>query len=30
MTADRVPPADMRIGDKERDEVIAFLHDAFA
>ncbi|WP_157519755.1 DUF1707 SHOCT-like domain-containing protein [Herbidospora daliensis] len=30
MTADRVPPAAMRIGDKERDEVTAFLHDAFA
>ncbi|TKK87008.1 DUF1707 domain-containing protein [Herbidospora galbida] len=30
MTADRVPPAAMRIGDKERDEVTVFLHDAFA
>ncbi|WP_066364346.1 DUF1707 SHOCT-like domain-containing protein [Herbidospora mongoliensis] len=30
MTADRVPPAELRIGDKERDEVTAFLHDAFA
>lgn len=30
MTADHVRPADMRVGDKERDEVTAFLHDAFA
>ncbi|WP_459803366.1 DUF1707 SHOCT-like domain-containing protein [Herbidospora sp. RD11066] len=30
MTADRVPTAELRIGDKERDEVTAFLHDAFA
>ncbi|NAS21635.1 DUF1707 domain-containing protein [Herbidospora sp. NEAU-GS84] len=34
MTADRLPPmvpaAAMRIGDKERDEVTVFLHDAFA